>query len=230
MTPLIREMASLHAFPENYQWIDCSEQNDPGGFSIDQWAFYARSLPFERTAFVYETPFKYSKMTVFIDKTSESDFSIFIKIFYNDGAFGNLPQLNFELNEWGVFVKGEISEELSNNAANYMDVMSCLVKCINEKTLAFAPNGDRAKNAKRIAKGKKPMYEWRTVEIKPPAPKSTSLGGTHASPRQHDRRGHWRQYKSGKRVWVRNAKVGKASNGTVFHDYKVHAIQTEAMR
>lgn len=75
-------------------------------------------------------------------------------------------------------------------------------------------------NRKRIAKGKKPLYEWRTVVIQPRAPRSAHQGGTHASPRQHDRRGHWRTYKSGKRVWIKNMRVGKASNGTVFHDYE----------
>lgn len=29
-----------------------------------------------------------------------------------------------------------------------------------------------------------------------------SLGGHHASPREHQRCGYWRQYKSGKRVWI----------------------------
>ena len=78
-------------------------------------------------------------------------------------------------------------------------------------------------NRRKIAAGKKPSYDWRTVIIEPQKPKSESLGGTHASPRLHDRRGHLRKLASGKSVWVKQCKVGKAELGTVFHDYEVRA-------
>lgn len=77
-------------------------------------------------------------------------------------------------------------------------------------------------NAKRKRKGKLPMYEWRTVTLErkrfglPSAPK----GGTHASPRLHQRRGHWATSKLGKRYWRSEAVVGKAENGMIFHDYE----------
>ena len=75
---------------------------------------------------------------------------------------------------------------------------------------------------KRMAKGKPPLsYTWHTVTLQPPAPPSRPTGGTHASPRLHDRRGHWRNTPSGKRVWVRDCKVGDASKGIVFKDYKI---------
>jgi hypothetical protein len=77
-----------------------------------------------------------------------------------------------------------------------------------------------AANAKRVAKGKKPLYDWHTVALAPRPPKSEPKGGTHASPRPHDRRGHYRTYKSGKQVWVRNTRVGKGE-GFVFKDYVV---------
>jgi hypothetical protein len=38
----------------------------------------------------------------------------------------------------------------------------------------------------------------------------------------HDRRGHWRYIKkSNKQVWVLPCKIGDASKGAVFKDYKV---------
>lgn len=63
---------------------------------------------------------------------------------------------------------------------------------------------------------------WNTVELPAPVyvPKPHQ-GGTHASPRAHDRRGHFRTYASGKRVWVRNARVGDAALGIVLKDYEV---------
>jgi len=45
--------------------------------------------------------------------------------------------------------------------------------------------------------------------------------GTHASPRWHIRRGHWRQLADGRRVFVRECEVRDASRGGVVNDYQV---------
>ena len=76
-------------------------------------------------------------------------------------------------------------------------------------------------NRRKIAQGKTPTYEWRTVVIEPVQAKREHQGGTHASPRQHDRRGHLRRLRSGRNVWVRACKVGDASKGAVFKDYQI---------
>jgi hypothetical protein len=78
-------------------------------------------------------------------------------------------------------------------------------------------------NRRKIAEGKLPTYDWRTVRIEPVKPRSEHQGGTHASPRQHDRRGHLRRLKSGKTCWVKACKVGDPTKGAVFHDYEVRA-------
>jgi hypothetical protein len=77
-------------------------------------------------------------------------------------------------------------------------------------------------NRRKIAQGKLPAYEWRTVIIEPvKGQREQHQGGTHSSPRLHDRRGHFRRLKSGKNVWVNACKVGDAARGIVFHDYKI---------
>jgi len=48
-----------------------------------------------------------------------------------------------------------------------------------------------------------------------------SRGGTHASPRFHQRRGHWRHLESGKKVWIGPMAVGDKAHGEVIKDYKV---------
>ena len=78
-------------------------------------------------------------------------------------------------------------------------------------------------NRRKIAAGKLPSYDWRTVIVEPRTVKREHQGGTHASPRQHDRRGHIRRLASGRQVWVKPCKVGDASKGAVFHDYEVRA-------
>lgn len=85
------------------------------------------------------------------------------------------------------------------------------------------PNG--LTNRRRAKKGKRLQYSWRTVAIEPPTQKAERMGGTHASPRQHERRGHWRITPTGKRVWVRNCTVGDPSKGVVMKDYIIRGDQ-----
>lgn len=83
--------------------------------------------------------------------------------------------------------------------------------------------GDAVANAKRVRKGKRPFFEWTTVEIKPRSVVSAPSGGTHASPKPHMRRGHVRRLKSGKVVTIKSMIVNKhkmPEEGFVFHDYK----------
>ena len=46
-----------------------------------------------------------------------------------------------------------------------------------------------------------------------------NLGGHHASPREHIRRGYWRHYKSGKTVWIESTTVNKGVKKKTY--YKV---------
>ena len=45
--------------------------------------------------------------------------------------------------------------------------------------------------------------------------------GTHAPPRWHIRRGHWRQLPNGRRVFVRECEVGDSMHGGIIKDYRV---------
>jgi hypothetical protein len=76
-------------------------------------------------------------------------------------------------------------------------------------------------NRRKMQQGKLPTYDWTTVWIEPAKPRQESKGGTHASPRLHERRGHLRRLKTGKNVWVKSCKVGDASKGVIFHDYAI---------
>lgn len=79
-------------------------------------------------------------------------------------------------------------------------------------------------NKKRIAKGKKPLFDWVTVEIKPQVQRIAESSGekTGIKHRLHDVRGHWCTVKAtGTRYWRNHHKRGDASLGVVFHDYVV---------
>lgn len=76
-----------------------------------------------------------------------------------------------------------------------------------------------AKDAPSVTKA---HWEYREVELSSlPGYIYIPKGGTHASPRWHMRRGHWRNYKSGKRVWVEQMEVGDKSKGVIVKDYVV---------
>lgn len=111
-----------------------------------------------------------------------------------------------------------------------MGLLSILTEAGSQPITGYIGTADRGyTSAKRIKAGKAPLrYTWRTVTIEPPNPAGAPQGGTHASPRAHDRRGHWRLHPSGKQVWVKACRVGNAALGSVFKDYRVssHANQT----
>ncbi len=77
-------------------------------------------------------------------------------------------------------------------------------------------------NQKRKAKGKLPLYSYKTLHLDFEEKEVTKSGnGTHASPRVHLRRGHIRKLPSGKTTWVQACVVGDKSKGVVHKDYSV---------
>ena len=81
---------------------------------------------------------------------------------------------------------------------------------------------DATMNAKRIRKGKKPLLEFRMITIDGRKSElSSTPHGTHASPRLHWRRGHWRNTKTGKKTWIDPMLVGDEKNGKIIKDYAV---------
>jgi hypothetical protein len=83
------------------------------------------------------------------------------------------------------------------------------------------------KSKRRNRRGIKPLIEWRTYEYDVSKPvfklnKHTGYRGTHASPREHERRGHLRvMKKSGRQVWVNPCKVGDKSMGEIHKNFVV---------
>lgn len=97
------------------------------------------------------------------------------------------------------------------------------IELVNNKSKAPAykafPN---PANDKRVAKGKKPLFEWRVIDVTANhiLPEGgVSIARKHASPRRHVRRGHLRQYKSGKSLWIKQMMVGKIEFGYIHHSY-----------
>lgn len=98
----------------------------------------------------------------------------------------------------------------------------------NIQTPVFTTTKDSVfKSKRRNRRGVKPLIEWHTYEYDISKPvfklnKNTGYRGTHASPREHERRGHYRTMKkSGKQVWVKPSKVGNKSLGEIHKNFVV---------
>ena len=142
-------------------------------------------------------------------------------------AHPDTPAERQSLIEYEPHVPYDLRKSLGDYFLPYLRIALCYVPAASDGLLAgevisFRKPRDLGNNAKRKRKGKAPLYEWSTVQLErkipelPAAPK----GGTHASPRLHQRRGHWVTSKLGKRFWRSESVVGKPENGMIFHDYK----------
>lgn len=219
MTPLIRECVGLFPNAEELMWFDVGAFGPacpPDG-----------NLPFEKCAVVGVTAA--GNRILMVCAQNESALSAFAYgLFPND--YIRSPQVTFARvhtdDKWQL-LRGEPSanDTTAEHEAGIAAVIAVLGDFMQRTaTVGYRPTVKRNSilNQQRARKGKPPLqYDWHTVTIQPPQIKSEPKGGTHASPRLHDRRGHFRKLKSGARVWVNPCKVGDASKGTVFKDYKV---------
>lgn len=121
-------------------------------------------------------------------------------------------------------------EDLTNDFINGSRFLywAVLLTLVVDKTMtkAYEPRAHPA-NEKRIRKGKKPIFEWKVIDVtaKHVVPESSApTGRSHASPRRHIRRGHQRRLKSGKVVWVNQMWVGKIEFGYIHHSYEARAL------
>lgn len=83
-----------------------------------------------------------------------------------------------------------------------------------------------SRNSKREKRNQPAYCEYKEAVLgnfrKEYVNKGEVLGGTHASPKMHLRRGHWRRKpRQQEKIWVRASVVGDPSKGIVIKEYKV---------
>lgn len=221
MTPLIAELVKLAPDPELYHWFDVGDLPEQAELIVDDELV---CLPYERSVIVGRDS-DGSKFMLSVIGGSDS-VAVGGLLFV-----GPMPQditpFSYVNTPEGMRVYGVHGEPPKR--AHYMPIMaivSTFLRSLQKQTQSYVPVARKSLiNSRRAAKGKGPiLFDWHTVQVAPVTKKMPHQGGTHASPRLHDRRGHWRTMKkSGKRVWVRDCTVGDASRGVVFKDYEVKA-------
>lgn len=240
-TPLIRQymelMIHMGGDPAQVYWFDICDADTMGNSSSDEILYWLiNSLPpFERCVAVFRGHdgsggIRDVVLTLFGMDQVEG-IAVDVRIASGNGIFLNKTTAAYTVVDGNVeLFHGDAPQSLTKlQIGLLMGCIATFYRALSSERKAYIPTAkDAAVNRKRIAKGKKPLYDWRTVIVSPKKSQAESLGGTHASPRLHDRRGHLRKYKSGKTGWVKACKVGNAALGTVFHDYEVRTPCTQS--
>ena len=121
----------------------------------------------------------------------------------------------------------ELYHDISVDVRALLELCEALT-CSNVGTEIHQPASE--KNARRLAAGKLPMYETRSLVIESPKPATVRLAGcnsSRASPRQHLRRGHIKRF-GDKKFWWNSCSVGDPGAGKIVKDYKVVPARREA--
>ena len=224
MTPLINRMVRITPDPELAQWFDMGDTSErPEGHIPDAEMFL---LPYKICCVVG----KQSNGTAFVLRlqTSDSAESLSVAGFVvgqSDEWKHAIEPFLVVRTDKGLQISTHDGSDPTENSewkAVLQHVEDFLLSLQQTRT-CYTPTPRKSLiNSKRASKGKGPvLFDWHTVEIKPPQTKNDPQGGTHASPRRHQVRGYWRTYKSGKRGWVKESWRGDASKGAVFKDYKI---------
>lgn len=119
---------------------------------------------------------------------------------------------------------GEIALDCLAIIGRFLTAMSCK----NVQKACVTPS-EKLQKA-RQKRGKKPLFSYWVLELNGKKDPSAPLGGTHASPRLHLRRGHPREYAPGKWTWVTESIVGNKSMGMIHKDYSAGKSLTDNAR
>lgn len=131
--------------------------------------------------------------------------------------------LHVKNEEWDVLCYPREQVPIAQSTAGLILTFLTALNCCNvRRILVEAP---AALNAARSRRGKLPIFEHWTLDLRIPSggvDEDIDLGGTHASPRLHLRRGHVkRSAKSGRWWWVRAHIVGRKELGLITKGYGV---------
>lgn len=217
MTPLICEMVKFAPEPESAMWFDVGLMDSMDAVRVPIDLLF--NLPFKRTAIAGTDKYgiKFSLWLL------EGEYSLTIAGYtakHGVPSYIKPTAVTVVDGQVKYYIGGKEAQDSEVKSLVRMTIASLLK--IQSMDTVYEPYVQQTLiNAKRKRKGKQPLFSWHTVKIEPAAAKREHQGGTHASPRLHDRRGHWRICKSGKKVFVKACKVGCASKGVVFKDYQV---------
>ena len=227
MTPLIREFSTwCQKDPTIFTWFDVGQMpTETVQYSVDGEKL--THLPFKKTAIVGVDGRKRKFIIVCVSGLDSVATGGWVKTGHGyeeiaPFAYMNTPE--------GVRLLpaaegGKTPDKVK--VLGLLSIIAAFTESLSANVSAYQPSvkTNSPTNKRRIQQGQPPLvYDWHTVTVEPRDVPSQPLGGTHATPRRHQCRGHWRNCKSGKRVWVKDCWKGDASKGVVFKDYLVKGV------
>lgn len=144
-----------------------------------------------------------------------------------------VPEVDVCPDGWAAFKAAYITPEVTDGKSNPHDDMGREVtatlslvqalQCSNVET-EIIPAPDKL-NKHRVARGAIPFSSYHILTIKNATGQRRydEPAGSHASPRQHLRRGHIRRTHRGQTVWVNQHIVGRDAEACITKDYRVSA-------
>ena len=224
MTPLVKEMIKMVSVadldPTQMQWFDVTGAIKEY-IGYDQKKYLLHPAPYKNMMLCGKTAQGDFMLSVLAEPTA----TIVTGWIMKPTGYKTLGSFLFSEDN-GEPKTGEVDKPIDPQDQSMMcAIVTMFYASLDMPVEAYVPTvKDTFTNRRKIKEGKLPSYDWHTIVIEPPKPQSESRGGTHASPRRHQARGHWRTYKSGKRGWVKECWRGNASKGTVFKDYEVKEL------
>ena len=219
MTPIVREMIKIASIanidPIQMMWFDVTA-TVKDYLGAKQEIYLLHPAPYPNMMLCGRTSSGDFMLSVIADTTA----TIVSGWMMNSSGYKTLGSFLFAEHEGQVKV-GPVGAPIDAKDQSIMGhIVAMFYASLDQPVEAHVPTPHKA-NVSRAKHGLKPLYDWHTIVIEPPKKQADSQGGTHASPRRHQARGHWRNYKSGKRGWVKDCWRGDAAKGTVFKDYQI---------
>ena len=220
MTPLIQQMAKLTPRAHMFMWFDI------GRIPYTEVEFTLNGemlthLPFEHTALCGVGADGWQFVLMLIGR---GDYVTVSGVSFGGGHRYFIAPFGYLNQDGGVkFIQTrDFPLPPRTQVMRALAIIDRFARSLSEPAKAYRATPENTFINRARLKKRKPAldYDWHTVQVAPSAPKSEPKGGTHASPRLHDRRGHWR-IRNGRKHWVRACVVGDPDKGVVEKDYHV---------
>lgn len=221
MTPLVREVHKLTGQAVSpAMWFDLGRVDR---YATDPTNCPPLMLPFDRCALVCRDGANQKHLCLFVNVAPEVVTAVHYVMRASDWLRSSLFAVTITDGRFAVHqVDGEELPKKDEAARPIGLLQEWLLRLQSSACDAYEPVIQATfTNRRKAAEGKPPSYSWRTVVVPSMLRQRAINGGTHASPRLHERRGHWRNLSDGRKVWVRDCLVGNPDLGVVEKDYRV---------